>query len=116
MTLVVAWAVGALSLSLLVIMSLLISCADVLFDVANATYLPAIVSEEELESRNSLLSGTHALSSIGGPALGGAISSIVGPILALAVVGFGYVTSALIFASTPRVISRRYLGTEAFIL
>ncbi|WP_433830781.1 hypothetical protein ACQP2E_11755 [Actinoplanes sp. CA-015351] len=40
--------------------SLVISFANVLFAVANQTFLPEIVPAEQLQARNSLNSGTHA--------------------------------------------------------
>jgi hypothetical protein len=54
----------------LVIVALVISFANVIFDVANSTFLPSIVSQERLQSRNSLTSGTQAVTQLGGPAAG----------------------------------------------
>lgn len=95
------WLTDHLSITALVISGLLVSCADVLFDVANATYLPSIVDDAELEKRNSLISGTHAVASTGGPALGGILVGMLGPVPTLATTGLGYLASAGIFSRFP---------------
>src|SRR5690606_35610636 len=48
----VAWWLDHLTLVQLVVVGLVISFADVLFDVANATFLPSLVGKSELHRRN----------------------------------------------------------------
>ncbi|KJC63966.1 hypothetical protein TZ00_12845 [Agreia bicolorata] len=100
---VAMWATGVLSIWSLVVAGFVVSCADVLFDVANSTYLPSIIDDDELEQRNSLMSATHAVASTGGPALGGVMAGILGPVLTLATTGIGYLASAFIFSGFPSV-------------
>ena len=56
----VAWWLGHLTMAHLVGAALVISLANVVFDVGTATFLPSIVSREELTARNSLVSATHS--------------------------------------------------------
>lgn len=52
-------------------MALVIGFADVVFDVANSTFLALVVPREQLHQRNSLMSATYATTQLGGPSLGG---------------------------------------------
>ena len=62
-----AWWVDRLSLLQLIVVALVISFANVLFDVSNSTFLPRIVAPGDLQRRNSLTSGTHAVTQLGPP-------------------------------------------------
>src|SRR5689334_20215974 len=66
-----AWWLGVLSMTQLLLVALLSGFATVLFDVANSTFMPRVVPREQLQARNSLMSGTHAVTQLGGPSLGG---------------------------------------------
>jgi MFS family permease len=96
-----AWWLDCLTVAQLVIVALVISFADVAFDVANSTFLPSIVSKEQLQSRNSLTSGTHATTQLGGPSLGGLIVQVLGAVPTLLVDAASYLVSALLLRTLP---------------
>ncbi|WP_433386925.1 MFS transporter [Micromonospora sp. KLBMP9576] len=86
----------------LVAVALVISFASVVFDVGNSTFLPAIVSKEELTSRNSLMSSTQAVTQVGGPSLGGILVQLVGAVNSLLVDTVSYFVSAVLLWTVPR--------------
>ncbi|MFG2071755.1 MFS transporter [Nonomuraea maritima] len=96
-----AWWWDRLTVAQLVIVALVISFADVVFDVANSTFLPSIVSKEQLQSRNSLTSGTHATTQLGGPSAGGLVVQLLGAVPTLLVDAAGYLVSAVLLRTLP---------------
>jgi MFS family permease len=98
----VAAALGVLTLAHLVVVALVISLATVVFDVGNSTFLPSIVSKEQLTARNSFTSGSFAAVQVGGPSLGGLLVATVGAVTSLLVDVASYVVSALFLRSLPR--------------
>ncbi|MBE1489462.1 MFS transporter [Plantactinospora soyae] len=96
-----AWWAERLTIAQLVIVALVISFADVMFDVANSTFLPSIVSKEQLQSRNSLTSGTHATTQLGGPSIGGLIVQSIGAVPTLLFDAGSYLVSALLLRTLP---------------
>ncbi|MEQ4722556.1 MFS transporter [Nonomuraea sp. B19D2] len=96
-----AWWLDCLTVTQLVIVALVISFANVIFDVANSTFLPSIVSKEQLQSRNSLTSGTQATTQLGGPSVGGLIVQVLGAVPTLLVDAASYLVSALLLRTLP---------------
>ncbi|MCW3844159.1 MFS transporter [Micromonospora yasonensis] len=96
-----AWWWGWLTVAQLVVVALVVSFANVLFDVANATFLPAIVSREQLHARNSLTSATHAGTQLSGPSLGGLAVQALGAVPAVLVDTVSYLASAALLWSLP---------------
>ncbi|MBB2746067.1 UNVERIFIED_ORG: putative membrane protein [Microbispora rosea subsp. rosea] len=96
-----AWWLDRLTIAQLVIVALVMSFANVVFDVANSTFLPSIVSKEQLQSRNSLTSGTHATTQLGGLSVGGLIVQALGAVPTLLVDAAGYLVSALLLRTLP---------------
>lgn len=96
-----AWWSGHLTIAQLGAVALVVSFANVVFDVANSTFLPAIVSKDQLESRNSLMSGTHASTQLGGPALGGLLVQALGTVPTMLVDAVSYLASALLLRTLP---------------
>ncbi|MEU8261888.1 MFS transporter [Micromonospora sp. NPDC048999] len=96
-----AWWWGWLTVAQLVVVALVISFANVLFDVANSTFLPAIVSREQLHARNSLTSATHAATQLSGPPLGGLAVQALGAVPTLLVDTASYLLSAALLWSLP---------------
>jgi MFS family permease len=96
-----AWWWGRLTVAQLVVVALITSFANVLFDVANATFLPEIVSKEQLQSRNSLTSATHASTDLGGPAVGGFAVQLLGSVPTLLVDAASYLISAALLRTLP---------------
>ncbi|MGN6244831.1 MAG: MFS transporter [Motilibacteraceae bacterium] len=97
----VAWWAGVLTMGQLLIVALVTSFASVLFDVANSTFLPGVVPREQLTARNSLMSGTHAVSQLGGPSLGGLLVQLAGPVPTLLVDAVSYIASAVLLGRLP---------------
>ncbi|GAA4582549.1 MFS transporter [Planotetraspora phitsanulokensis] len=96
-----AWWSGILTVAQLVVVALVVGFADVVFDVANSTFLPSIVSREQLQSRNSLTSGTHATTQLGGPSVGGLVVQVLGAVPTLLVDAAGYLVSSLLLRTLP---------------
>lgn len=98
----VAYALGVLHLAQLVVVALVIGLATVVFDVGNSTFLPTIVSKDELTARNSLSSASTSATQLGGPSLGGVLVQFCGAALSLVVDAVSYLVSALLLWSLPR--------------
>ncbi|MFI2645586.1 MFS transporter [Streptomyces sp. NPDC018610] len=96
-------ALGVLSLAQLIVVALVVGLASVVFDIGNSTFLPSIVSKEELTARNSLTSGTRAATQLGGPSLGGVLVQLLGAATSIAVDAVSYLVSAALMGSLPRV-------------
>ncbi|GAA2503973.1 MFS transporter [Winogradskya humida] len=96
-----AWWLGELTVTHLVVTALVVSFANVIFDVANSTFLPEIVDRDQLQSRNSLSSGTHATTSLAGPSLGGIVVQAAGSVPTLLVDAASYLVSAAFLRTLP---------------
>ncbi|MEW2619287.1 MFS transporter [Streptomyces sp. NPDC048106] len=97
-----AAALGILHLWQLVVVTLVTGLAGVVFDVGNSSFLPSIVSKEELTARNSLLSGSSAATQLGAPSLGGVLVQFCGAATSLLVDAVSYVASAVVLWTVPR--------------
>ncbi|WP_206063198.1 MFS transporter [Nocardioides sp. HDW12B] len=95
------WWLGGLTLAHLLLVALVVGCASVLFDVANSTFLPSVVPREQLQSRNSLMSGTFAATQLSGPPVGGGAVALVGAAPALLLDAVSYLVSALLLRRLP---------------
>ncbi|MFJ6198004.1 MFS transporter [Micromonospora sp. NPDC092111] len=96
-----AWWQGWLTVAQLVAVALVVSFANVLFDVANSTFLPGIVGRDQLEARNSLTSATHAATQLSGPAVGGLAVQAFGAAPTLLVDAASYLFSGALLRSLP---------------
>ncbi|MEU4422851.1 MFS transporter [Actinoplanes sp. NPDC024001] len=101
LSLPLAWWAGVLSLAQLLAVALVVSVANVLFAVANQTFLPEIVPAEQLQARNSLTSGTHAVTELGGPSLGGFAVQLLGAAPTLLCDAVSYLISAVLLRTLP---------------
>ncbi|MFC7487377.1 MFS transporter [Knoellia sp. CPCC 206453] len=97
----IAWWSGHLTITQLVVVALVISFANVMFDVANSTFLPMVVPKDQLHERNSLMSGTYATTQLGGPSIGGLAIQVLGAVPTLLVDAVSYVVSATLLRSLP---------------
>lgn len=97
----VAWWLGRLTLAQLVLVALVISFANVLFDVSNSTFVPTIVDKADLTARNSLMSGTVAVTQLGGPSLGGVLVQLLSATPTLLVDAVSYLVSAMLLRTLP---------------
>lgn len=97
-----AWWLGHLTMAHLVGAALVISLANVMFDIGNQTFLPSIVSRDELTARNSLVSATHSATQLGGPSLGGVVVQVLGAVPTLLLDAVSFVVSAVLLRGLPR--------------
>ncbi|HTJ36725.1 MAG TPA: MFS transporter [Dactylosporangium sp.] len=97
----VCWYFGVLTVAQLIAVALLVSLANVIFVVANATFLPMIVPPERLHARNSLNSATDASTQLGGPSVGGLLVQALGPVPTLLVDAVSYLASAAMLRTLP---------------
>ena len=98
----VAAGLHVLSLAQLFVVALVVGLAGVVFMVGNSTFLPSIVSKEELARRNSLMASADAATMLGGPALGGVLVQTIGAAMTLIVDSVSYVASAVLLYRLPR--------------
>ncbi|MGY1456435.1 MFS transporter [Streptomyces sp. SS8] len=101
LSLPVAWAFDSLSVAHVAAVAFLIGLADVVYDVANSTFMPAVVPREDLMRRNSLLTGTQSVTTLGGPSFGGVLVQAAGAVPALLIDAASYVVSALLLRTLP---------------
>ncbi len=97
-----AWLLGHLTMAHLVAAALVVSLANVVFDVGGATFLPAIVGRDELTARNSLVSATYSTTQLGGPSLGGVVVQLLGAVPTLLVDAVSFLVSAVLLRGLPR--------------
>jgi MFS family permease len=96
----VAYVLGVLDMPLLFVVALLAGSLTVYFDVAYQACLVRLVRRDRLARGNSALEGSRSAARIAGPALGGALVSLLTAPIASAVSAFFFVLS---FASIRRI-------------
>lgn len=102
-TIPIAYFADRLTFSHVLIVVLAVSFADVMFEVANMTYLPRIVERSELHARNSLVSGTAATTQLAGPSLAGLLVQLVGSVVTILIDVITYLVSAALIRALPEV-------------
>lgn len=103
------WWAGHLTLAQLFLVALTLNFAEVLFFSANTTFITSVVPRDQLTGRNSLMSGTHAVTELGGPSLGGLVVQLAGAVPALLLDAVSYVVSAVLLRTLPE---RRQPGAQ----
>ncbi|NUP48742.1 MAG: MFS transporter [Catenulispora sp.] len=101
-TVPIAWWTASVTVIQLVLVALVVGLASVVFDVGNSTMLPFLVSKQELTARNSLTSGTEAVTGLAGPSLGGTLVQAIGAAASIVVDVASYLTSAFLLRNIPR--------------
>jgi MFS family permease len=91
----VAGSTGMLQLSWLSVALLLIGTGTVVFDVAYLSYLPTVVSKEQLVDGNSKLSVGYSVSEVAGPGLAGGLVQVLTAPVTLLVDAASYLFSVL---------------------
>jgi MFS family permease len=89
---------GALGMAQLYVVGVLTSLLSVCFDVANRSYLPALVERGRLVEGNSKLAASSSLAEIGGPSLGGALVQLITAPFAVAFDALSFLVSAAAIA------------------
>ena len=90
-----AFALGWLSFSQLLIVSVISAAADIAFRAASGAYLKTLVPPENLLVANARFESTHWTAISLGPPLGGAIMSMFGPVTTVAADAISYLLSAV---------------------
>ncbi len=89
----VAWWLGVLTLTQLILVGLVVGGLSVFFDVAYQSYLPALVTRDQLLEGNSKLQASASVAQVSGPALAGGLTQWAGGANAIGVNALTYVWS-----------------------
>lgn len=89
-----AWASGALSLPLLLVVVACYGAASLVNGAASTSFVPRLVSREHLQRAHARIDGADAVAQTAGPALAGLLVKLVGPPLAVLVDAASYLFSA----------------------
>ena len=92
-----AWT-GALAMPQLCMVAALVGAATTLFQIADSSYLPALLGAEQLVEGNAKLEATDAVSEAGGPAVAGVLVQVLSAPMALVIEGLLYLFSATMLA------------------
>ena len=86
---------GVLGLAHLLLVVLGVGLLGVFFDIAHQTYLPRLVTREQLPEANARLQTNLSMAAVAGPGLAGLVIQALGNAVALAVDAVSYLFSAL---------------------
>lgn len=104
-SILLAAALGLLTLPQIYIVAMLAMTAFVWFDAANFGALPALVGRERIVAANSIIWSTSTIISIAGPAVGGLLQATIGPTTAIALDALSFLVAALVLALVPHAFS-----------
>jgi MFS family permease len=91
---------GVLRMEILYAVMLLTGSLTVLFDVAHMSFVPSLVSANQLVDGNSKIKTTSAAAEVAGPSLGGVLVSVLGAPFAVLVDALSFLGSAIFIAWT----------------
>lgn len=97
-TVPLAWWLGVLSIGHLIVIAFTVGVLTMLFDVANQTYLPEIVSSDRLVRSNSRLVMVDQVTGVAGPGVGGLLIQAISAPFTLIVTCIGYLWSGTLLA------------------
>lgn len=89
-----AYVLDALSLPLLFVVAFVIGLGTIFFDIAQLSYLPSLIEQDELTDGNAKLEGARSVAQLGGPTAGGFLIQAFTVPVAIAVDVVSYVLSA----------------------
>jgi MFS family permease len=89
-----AYLFDALTLPLLYAVAFVIGLGTLFFDVAQLSYLPALVDEDRLVDANGKLEASRSVAQLAGPGLGGFLVQLLGGPVAIVVDAVSYLVSA----------------------
>jgi MFS family permease len=92
----VAFALGGLTLPLLYVVAFVIGLGTLFYDVAQQSYLPALVEEEQLGDANAKLEGSRSVAQLAGPSIGGFLVQLLTAPVAIVVDAVSYLASAIL--------------------
>ena len=94
-----AWAMGVLTLAQLFVVAFVVGIPAIAFDLAYRSYLPCVVSHQQLTDANGKLATTLSAAETGGPPLAGALAALVGAATSVTVDAASYLASAASLAA-----------------
>ncbi|SFQ33524.1 Predicted arabinose efflux permease, MFS family [Amycolatopsis arida] len=94
LTVPLAWWAGALTLTHLVVVALLVGACTLFFDVSYQSYLPFLVGRDRLVEGNTKLQASQSVAQVTGPGIGGLLVQAVGAATAVTATGLSYLASA----------------------
>jgi MFS family permease len=94
----VAYALGALTMVQLIVVTLVTGILTVFFDVAYQSYLPSLVGREHLVEGNAKLTGSAQVATVAGPSIAGGLVQAIGSSYAIVVDSLSFLVSALAVA------------------
>ncbi|WP_246142697.1 MFS transporter [Nocardioides rubriscoriae] len=94
-----AWALGALSFPLLLVVVVLFGTASLVDAAASMSFVPRLVPRDRLQRAHARLDSADAVAQTAGPAMAGALIRVLGAPLAVVVDAATYVFSAVMMAS-----------------
>ena len=103
----VAYALGALTMVQLIVVTLVTGILTVFFDVAYQSYLPSLVGREHLVEGNAKLTGSAQVAGVAGPSVAGGLVQAIGSSYAVAVDSVSFLVSGAGRGSHP------HAGTQA---
>lgn len=114
----VSWAMDALTVAQLYLVTAAIGVATVFFDIAYQSYLPVLVPAEHVVEGNAKLEASRSVAEVAGPALGGGLLKVMNAVTLVGVDALTYLASALYVSRIrlaerpPAAEQRRRLRTE----
>lgn len=117
-TVPLTWALGHLVIVQLYLVALAVGCLSVFFDVAYQSYLPNLVSRDQLVEGNARLEAANTTSMVAGPAVAGLLIKAVSAPLAVLLDALSFLGSALFIGRihksepAPERADDRHLGRE----
>jgi predicted MFS family arabinose efflux permease len=91
----VAYLLGVLGIPVLLVVAFLVGVLTVCFDVAYQASLVRLVERDQLAQGNSALEGSRSAAQVGGPALGGALVTLLSAPIAIVASAFFFTLSFL---------------------
>lgn len=100
-------AAGSARGAVLTAIAILLGAGEGIFVPASETIVPALLPRDQWQAGNALISGTTQLSQLAGPALGGVLVAVVGPVEGFTIDALTFGISALTLVGVRRDAPRR---------
>lgn len=94
LSLTLAWALGALGMTQLLLVGAGVGAASALFQITDIAFLPSLIGKRHLAAGNARLEATEAVAEITGPGSAGVLIAVLGAPLAVALDALSYLWSA----------------------
>lgn len=97
----IAWLLGILTITQLIVIAALVGIATVFFDVATQSLIPQLVQPNQISAANGQLEGSFQVTRIAGPGLAGWLMGVMSIPLTYFVSALTYGISTLLIATIP---------------